>query len=71
MRQLHELLMYLTEALKLTPARPLYGELRLKLEELEGLTRESSDHLQELDVTAHRRQVNTLLLQVGELVRAG
>ena len=70
MRQLHELLLYLSEALKLPAAQPLYSELKLKLEELEGLTGKSSDILVELDVTAHRREVNTLLLQVGELVRA-
>ncbi len=70
MRQLHELLLYLSEALKLPPAEPLYSELRLKLEELKRLTRKSSDTLLELDVTAHKREVDALLLTVGELVRA-
>lgn len=70
MRQLHELLVFLSEALKLPPAEPLYSELKLKLEELEGLTRKSSDTLRELDVTTHRREVDAILLRVGELVRA-
>jgi len=70
MRQLHELLWYLTEALTLQPARPLYGELSLALDETERLTHNSPDALVELDVTAHRRDVNALLLRTSELVRA-
>src|ERR1700722_1356308 len=38
MRQLHELLWYLTEALALRPARPLHGELRRALAQTEQLT---------------------------------
>ena len=70
MRQLHELLMYLSEALKLAPARPLYGELGLALEEIEELTLKSADALLEVDIAARRRDVNALLLEVSELVRA-
>ncbi len=71
MRQLHELLWYLTEALRLQPARPLHGELGRALEETERLTELPSDALLELDVAAHRRAVNALLLRASELVRAG
>ncbi|MCW2918782.1 MAG: hypothetical protein JWN52_6850 [Actinomycetia bacterium] len=71
MRQLHELLWYMTEALTLQPARPLHGELRRALDETERLTHNSPDDLVELDVTAHRRNVNALLLRTSELVRAG
>lgn len=71
MRQLHELLWYLTEALRLPPARPLYPELDLALDETERLTRVSADALLALDVAAHRRDVNALLLRTSELVRAG
>jgi uncharacterized protein YjbI with pentapeptide repeats len=70
MRQLHELLWYLTEALTLQPARPLHGELSLALDETERLTQSSPHDLVELDVTAHRRDVNALLLRASELVRA-
>jgi uncharacterized protein YjbI with pentapeptide repeats len=70
MRQLHELLWYLTEALTLQPARALHGELSLALDETERLTLSSPDDLVELDVTAHRRDVNALLLRASELVRA-
>jgi hypothetical protein len=71
MRQLHELLWYMTEALTLQPARPLHGELRRALDEIERLTHNSPDDLVELDVTAHRRNVDALLLRTSELVRAG
>lgn len=70
MRQLHELLWYLTEALTLQPAHPLHGELSLALDETEHLTYNSPDSLLELDMAAHRQDVNALLLRTSELVRA-
>lgn len=54
MRQLHELLWYLTEALTLQPARPLHGELSLAFDETERLTHHGPDALMELDVAAHQ-----------------
>ena len=71
MRQLHELLWYLTEALTLQPARPLHGQLGLALEQTERHTYGSPEALLRLDMTAYRRDVNTLLLRASELVRAG
>jgi uncharacterized protein YjbI with pentapeptide repeats len=70
MRQLHELLWYLTEALSLEPARPLHGTLRRALEETERLTQLLPEVITELDVAAHRRVVGDLLLRTSELVRA-
>jgi uncharacterized protein YjbI with pentapeptide repeats len=70
MRQLHELLWYLTEALTLELARTLHGELGLALDQTERLTHGSPDDLVRLDVNAHRRDVNALLLRTSELVRA-
>ena len=69
MRQIHELLMYLTEALKLEAAQPLYGELQRRLDELERISLESADSLREFDVGPRKREVDALLLQVGDLVR--
>jgi hypothetical protein len=69
-RDLHELLWYLTEALTLQPARPLHGELGLALQETQRLTHNSPDGLVQLDVAAHRRDINGLLLRTSELVRA-
>ena len=70
MRDLHELLWYLTEALALQPARRIHAELNLSLENTEGLTHKGPDALEELDVEAHRREVNTLLVRASELARA-
>ncbi|WP_261957430.1 pentapeptide repeat-containing protein [Streptomyces nigrescens] len=84
MRQLHELLWYLSEALTLPPgagtgstgaagaALPaaLQDDLRAALEKTEALTRGSAEELGELDVPAHRAEVNVLLLRTSELVRA-
>ncbi|MET7620060.1 pentapeptide repeat-containing protein [Streptomyces sp. NPDC005408] len=69
-RQLHELLWYLTEALKLRPARSVHGEIRLLLTETERLTGLAPEALEKLDVAAHRQEVNVLLLRTSELVRA-
>ncbi|MFJ6567809.1 pentapeptide repeat-containing protein [Streptomyces sp. NPDC091292] len=70
MRGLHELLRYLTEALTLPAARPLYGELRHSLDGVERLTRGTADSLTDLDVPTLRDEVSALLLRASELVRA-
>ncbi|MFE7426983.1 pentapeptide repeat-containing protein [Streptomyces sp. NPDC057545] len=70
MRQLHELLWYLTEALSLGPARTLHGEIRRCLEETERLARLPADRLAELDVAAHRESVAALLSRASRAVRA-
>jgi len=70
MRQLHELLWYLSEALTLPQAGPLHGELSLALHETERRTHDSPGALAEFDVSAHRRDINTLLLRASELARA-
>ncbi|MEU2624018.1 pentapeptide repeat-containing protein [Streptomyces sp. NPDC007157] len=69
-RQLHELLWYLTEALGLPAARPVHGELRQLLEATEALTLGTPEELAALDVAAHRQRVNVLLLHTSELARA-
>ncbi|WP_280884993.1 pentapeptide repeat-containing protein [Streptomyces sp. LBL] len=69
-RQLHELLWYLTEALTLPAARPVHADLRRTLEKTEALTRRTPEELGALDVGAHRQEVNVLLLRTSELARA-
>ncbi|HEV7828904.1 MAG TPA: pentapeptide repeat-containing protein, partial [Pseudonocardiaceae bacterium] len=69
MRQLHELLWYLVEALSLQPAGSIHGELGVALDETECLTHRGPDSIMEVDVAAHRRDVNALLLRTSELVR--
>ncbi|MFF7468333.1 pentapeptide repeat-containing protein [Streptomyces sp. NPDC008092] len=70
-RQLHELLRYLTEALGLAAARPVHDELRAALRKTEQLSLGTPEELAALDVAAHRQEVNVLLLRTSELVRAG
>ncbi|MER5632813.1 pentapeptide repeat-containing protein [Streptomyces nitrosporeus] len=70
MRQLHELLWYLTEALALCAAAPLHAQLRTALHTTERFTRASAGELAELDVAGHRDHVAALLLRTGELVRS-
>ena len=70
-RQLHELLWYLSEALRLPAARPLGDDLRRLLGATEALTLQTPEQLAELDVATHRQKVNELLLKTSDLVRAG
>ncbi|CAL9619008.1 pentapeptide repeat-containing protein [Streptomyces sp. enrichment culture] len=70
MRQLHELLWYVAEGLALDVARPVHKRLRREYSRLRSLTRGAAADLLALDVNALRGEVNVLLLQVGDLVRA-
>ncbi|WP_055480229.1 pentapeptide repeat-containing protein [Sphaerimonospora mesophila] len=70
MRQLHELLWYLNEALTLPAARPIHADLRRALAETERLTHDGPDLLVKLDVAAHRSEIGDLLLRASELTRA-
>ncbi|WP_448625986.1 pentapeptide repeat-containing protein [Geodermatophilus sp. URMC 64] len=70
-RQLHELLTYLAEALRLDAARTLHVELRTAYEQVDALTRGSADELERCDVATVRAEVSALLLRAGELARAG
>ncbi|PFN99653.1 oxetanocin A resistance protein [Bacillus sp. AFS076308] len=69
-QQLHEMLWYLTEALSLKATASIHTELRQAIEQTEKLTLLSPGGLTQLDVPAHRAEVNTLLLKTSELVRA-
>ncbi|MBM7870758.1 uncharacterized protein YjbI with pentapeptide repeats [Clostridium pascui] len=69
MHQIHEMLWYLTEALRLEPVRNIQDNLNSMLIETEKLTLLSADSLLELDITSHRFKVNALLKQTSELVR--
>ncbi|MEV6987100.1 pentapeptide repeat-containing protein [Sphaerisporangium sp. NPDC051017] len=71
MRQLHELLWYLNEALSLPRARPLHDEIRAALAAVERLTLGDPGALVRLDVGARRREAGDLLARASELVRAG
>ncbi len=70
MRQLHELLWYLTEALTRKSAGPIHEQLGTALDETERLTHRGPDELKKLDLAAHWQEVNALLLRASELGRA-
>lgn len=67
MRQLHEMLWYLTEALTLQPAGSVHDELSSIYDETKRLTNLSPDLLVSIDAEAHRAKVSTLLRQACEL----
>jgi uncharacterized protein YjbI with pentapeptide repeats len=70
MRQLHEVLWYVREALRLGPADPLPAQLRSAWEAIEDLTNLGADKLVKLDVAQLRRDINPLLLRTSEQVRS-
>ncbi|HEY3752407.1 MAG TPA: pentapeptide repeat-containing protein [Pseudonocardiaceae bacterium] len=67
MRQLHELLWYLTEAQRLTNE----PDLTTAIAETERLTALDADALTTLDLDAHRAATNQLLSRVSQRLRAG
>jgi uncharacterized protein YjbI with pentapeptide repeats len=71
MRQLHELLWYVSQALASQRTHPLHDELTSALAATERLTRGSAEDLMTLDMPAHRAEVNALLVRASELMRAG
>ena len=69
MRQLHEMLWYLTESFLLQSIRPIQDEISSMIKKTEDLTHLDPNSLMELDVEAHRDNVNALLLHTSEFVR--
>jgi uncharacterized protein YjbI with pentapeptide repeats len=69
-RQLHELLAHLDEALGLAGG-PLRAELAAARERVDVLTRGSADELERCDVAAAREEVAALLRRASERARAG
>lgn len=67
MRQLHELLWYLAEALELQQTSPIHAELRAASDRIEQLTRTPDVTI--VDLPGERARVNELLLQTSTLVR--
>src|ERR1700754_4786430 len=70
-RQLHELMWYASDALKLDEARGVHGKLRAALAETDHLAGGTPAALKALDVDAHRGKVNQLLQKASHLARAG
>lgn len=70
MRQLHEMLYYLTQAYMLHTDQSIKEKISMLLEDTECLTILDADSLLALDVEAHRTKVNVLLKSTSELIRA-
>lgn len=70
MRQLHELLWYLGEALTLEPARQLHSELGRLRDEIAELTGGTPEALLELDAETYWQVANVLLLRASDLARS-
>ncbi|WP_088014062.1 pentapeptide repeat-containing protein [Gottfriedia acidiceleris] len=69
-KQLHEMLWYLNECLMLPAANEIHHEIKTILEETEKLTLMDPELILNLDIIAHRAEVNSLLLRASELARA-
>jgi hypothetical protein len=69
MRQLHEILWHLAEALAVPAAAPLYDEVRTATSRTEALAAGTEAELRSLDVGAYRREVGELLGRVSDVVR--
>lgn len=70
MRQLQEMLWYLTEALELNLNQKMNFDIQNAYDKTERLTYLPSNSLLDLDLMAHRAYINALLLQTSELVRS-
>nr|WP_037907883.1 pentapeptide repeat-containing protein [Actinacidiphila yeochonensis] len=70
MRQLHELLAFLTEVLERPAAAPVHAEAAAELDRIDELTRRDPAGLAAVDPAAERAAVNPLLLRASALVRA-
>ncbi|MFF3074299.1 pentapeptide repeat-containing protein [Kitasatospora sp. NPDC057936] len=69
-RQLHELMAYLGEALGFDAARAVHPELREALEATDRLAGGTPQEVLAVDANAHRQRVSELLLRASEHVRA-
>ena len=70
MRQLHELLWYIAEALVISASEPLHENLKSIQEETNSLTLLNSEAILNLDLRAHGEKINVLLKKASELGRA-
>jgi hypothetical protein len=70
MRQLHELLWYLDEAVRMPAAAPLLPRMEDAAREVEAMTRSSAESILAVDLDAVRAPVAELLREASRLVRA-
>lgn len=70
MRQLQEMLWYLTDALMIQSNHELQVKINNMIQETESLTLQKADFLLSFPIEEHREKVNILLHETSELVRA-
>src|SRR5664279_3293432 len=70
MRNLHELLWYLTQALTMTSAAAVGRQIRKAIDDIRLLTDAGPDELLQTDISVLRRGVDELLQRVSGLARA-
>lgn len=70
MRQLHELLWLLREALAMPTSRPLQAQLQRAFDDTRRLTESPPDAVLKVDVAACRERTNAVLRRASELARA-
>lgn len=70
MQQLHEMLMYVTEALSFVENRSLHSSLKEVQSETERITFLGPDELVKINIDEHRAAVNELLLKTSKMVRS-
>lgn len=68
MRQLHEMLWYLTQSYNLEESISIRDEIKLKIEETEKITIMEPMELLNVDITTHRFKVNQILKKVSEII---
>ncbi|HAM80173.1 pentapeptide repeat-containing protein [Ornithinibacillus bavariensis] len=68
-QQLHEMLWYLKQALSLKEAESFKADLQEIYEETVDLTRRKPKEILEINLAAHRSNVNVLLVKVSEIYR--
>lgn len=69
MRQLHEMLWYLNQAISLKENYSIHDKIRTIIEDTQKLTYLDAKSLIELDIVSHKDKVNVLLLETSEIVR--
>lgn len=70
-QQLHEMLWYLKQALTLTESQPIHINLQKIYEETVELTVKKPNEILDIDIVAHRSNVNALLIESSKMYRAG
>ncbi|WP_343034763.1 pentapeptide repeat-containing protein [Fodinicola acaciae] len=71
MRDIHQLLWYLAEAVTIRAAKPVHADLRQLSDETAQLADLPPDDLLRLDINEHWQKVNALLLKTSDLAREG